>query len=359
MTSLPESQTSTLLDIVAIADNFPPFPTPYPTHHPITLEPYVPFHLTQEDYQNHLSPVGLVRSPVLDELLNLNCPDFLFIRSSSPGEDGRWKNDVDCVCFSSEVVKGGHEEKGRVMQSLAERWRDEGKFMSRLEGWRNEKYMIYADPRSSAFKTIPIGTMSNGAFSLERAACALFGFMTNGVHMTAYEGEGSSMKIWVPRRSPTKPTWPSKLDNSVAGGIPAGMDPLTCMIKECAEEASLPEDLVRKRIRNVGSVSYFYITPDGYLQPEIEYTYDLSLPPRDSVEYVEPHPCDDEVESFALMSIPEVLDALHDRQFKPNCGLILVDFLIRHGFVTPENEPNLHSTGVRMHRQLGVAVPST
>lgn len=57
------------------------------------------------------------------------------------------------------------------------------------------------------------GTMSNKAFTLERAACAIFGLPTYGVHMTAYEGSGRDMKIWVPRRAETKATWPGKLDN--------------------------------------------------------------------------------------------------------------------------------------------------
>jgi hypothetical protein len=57
------------------------------------------------------------------------------------------------------------------------------------------------------------GTMSNKAFTLERAACAIFGLPTYGVHMTAYEGQGEDMKVWVPKRAKTKATWPGKLDN--------------------------------------------------------------------------------------------------------------------------------------------------
>jgi len=36
---------------------------------------------------------------------------------------------------------------------------------------------------------------------------------------------------------------------SVAGGIVAGMATLETMIKECEEEASLPEELVRRHVR--------------------------------------------------------------------------------------------------------------
>jgi hypothetical protein len=58
-----------------------------------------------------------------------------------------------------------------------------------------------------------------------------------------------------------------------------------------------------------------------------------------------------------LLSLPEVLEALHAGHFKPNCGLILVDFLIRHGLVTVENEPAFIQIQERMHRRLGVALP--
>jgi hypothetical protein len=57
-----------------------------------------------------------------------------------------------------------------------------------------------------------------------------------------------------------------------------------------------------------------------------------------------------------LLTIPEVLKALHAGEFKPNCGLIIVNFLIRHGVVTAENEPNLVEIATRCNRRLGLAV---
>jgi hypothetical protein len=36
---------------------------------------------------------------------------------------------------------------------------------------------------------------------------------------------------------------------------------------------------------------------------ELEYTYDLQLPPQDDPEYTRPKPHDDEVESFAVSPI--------------------------------------------------------
>jgi len=53
-------------------------------------------------------------------------------------------------------------------------------------------------------------------------------------------------------------SWPGKLDNSVAGGLPSGMTPLESMIKECMEEGSLAEDIVAPLIKPTGAVSYRY-----------------------------------------------------------------------------------------------------
>jgi len=47
-----------------------------------------------------------------------------------------------------------------------------------------------------------------------------------------------------------------------------------------------------------------------------------------------------------------VLDALHAGEFKPNCGLILVDFLVRHGLVAPEEEPAFFDIIWRTKRDL-------
>lgn len=190
-----------------------------------------------------------------------------------------------------------------------------------MSGWRNELYSIYGPGRRAAF-------------SLERSACALFGLATFGVHLTAYTGDvqDESLRIWVPRRAKNKSTWPSFLDNSVAGGITAGDSPYESMVRECGEEAGLGEDTVRSTMKQTGVISYFYRTKSGLCQPEIEYTYDLALSAS-----VELRPADGEAESFVLMSVDEILVRMRKGEFKPNCALALIDFLLRHGRITAES----------------------
>ena len=208
-----------------------------------------------------------------------------------------------------------------------------------LNGWRNELYPV---ERSSQF---PI--------SIERAGSALFGIVTYGVHMTAYVKLDNCIKIWVPRRAKNKQTFGGMLDNTVAGGISNGENPFECLVREAAEEASLPDYLVRSSAKACGVVSYFYISDQreggetGLLQPEVEYVYDLEIDPS-----VIPKPADNEVEGFYLWTVEEVQRALAEGQFKPNCAVVLLDFFVRHGILTADNEKHLIEIVSRIHRKL-------
>jgi 8-oxo-dGTP pyrophosphatase MutT (NUDIX family) len=213
-----------------------------------------------------------------------------------------------------------------------------------LKGWRNELYLITGN-RSQYEKRV----------TMERAGSALFGINSYGVHMTVYVRTEQGMKIWVPRRAKNKSTYGGMLDNTVAGGISNGEQPFECMVREAAEEASLPEELVRSNAKACGTVSYVHIRDEraqpgaevGLFQPECQHIYDMEVGPE-----VIPKPCDNEVEDFCLRTVEEVQKALVEGQFKPNCAAVLVDFFIRHGVLTAENEPDYVEIVSRLHRKL-------
>lgn len=208
-----------------------------------------------------------------------------------------------------------------------------------LSGWRNELY--------------PINASSQVPTSMERAGSSLFGIVTYGVHMTAYVKMKNGIKIWVPRRAKTKQTFGGMLDNTVAGGISSGENPFESLVREAAEEASIPENLIRSRAKSSGMVSYIYVREQraggesGLLQPEVEYVYDLEIDPS-----VVPKPADGEVEEFYLWTVEEVQKALAEGQFKPNCAVVLLDFFVRHGILTVDNEKHLIDIVSRIHRKL-------
>jgi 8-oxo-dGTP pyrophosphatase MutT (NUDIX family) len=213
-----------------------------------------------------------------------------------------------------------------------------------LSGWRNELYPIY-------------GPNKELILSMERSATPLFGVVTYGVHMTGYVETEEGMKIWAPRRAPTKQTYPGMMDNTVAGGLSTGEETFDCLIRECEEEASLPESLVRTA-KACGTLTYFHIRDSraggetGLCQPECQYIYDLKMPPD-----VIPKPGDDEAIDFQLLSVKEIQQALAEGRFKPNCAHLLLEFFVRHGIITAANEPDYIEIVARLHRRLEFPMP--
>jgi len=65
-------------------------------------------------------------------------------------------------------------------------------------------------------------------------------------------------------------------------------------------------------------------------------------PPRTKDPGVVPSNGDGEVEAFYLMPMDEVMESLRLQleEWKPNSALVAVDFLVRHGFVGPDDDPN-------------------
>lgn len=257
-----------------------------------------------------------------------------------------WQLDDDARTLT--LIQGkDEEERSAIMAGTTAAMRATNHFKV-LAGWRNELYPVY--DRGGEL-----------LLSMERAASCLFGIVTYGCHMTAYTkttGASSGMKIWVPRRAKTKQTYGGMLDNTVAGGIATGETPFSSMVREAGEEASLEEEMVQRRTRACGAVTYFHIRDaqaggeTRLLQPECQYVYDLELD-----EDVTPRPSDDEVEGFTLMTIDEVQSAMRSGEFKPNCALVMLDFFIRHGVLTAENEKDYVEICARLHRRLEFPMP--
>ncbi|KIH93009.1 hypothetical protein SPBR_02962 [Sporothrix brasiliensis 5110] len=228
-----------------------------------------------------------------------------------------------------------------ALDKLNQYWRAADAFKF-LRGWRDEPWPVY-------------GRTGELLFSVERAAAGLLGVVRYGVHLSAYvvDPTTKAIKIWVPRRAANKSTYPSMLDNTVAGGLMTGEDPFECVVREADEEASLPEAVVRAAARPIGIITYVYITDEraggeaGYIYPECEWVYDLPLPATTI-----PQPKDGEVESFMLCTVDEVRAQLAQGLYKPNCAVVLLDFMVRHGLLTRDNEPDYDAIVSRLHRVL-------
>lgn len=307
-----------------------------------------------EEAHMEMSPYGLYRLFVLGTLigytrrsvidaLERDFPDHIGIWNPPRGYQYAVERDAQLFLDVEESV----EALTLAINQVAETWR-EAKTFSVLEGWRNERYTIYNERREPLFH-------------LERAACALFGVVTYGAHLNVYipATQDAPMRMWCPRRSSTKATFPGMLDNSVAGGISNGLSAWETIVKEAGEEASIPEDVARECIKPAGAISYIYMDGDvddgaGWIQPEVQYVYDMPLSGVHADLQLRPN--DGEAENFELWTMDKVMEEVLAGHFKPNCAAVIVDFMIRHGIITAENEPDYVAILQRIHRRFDIPV---
>jgi hypothetical protein len=199
----------------------------------------------------------------------------------------------------------------RVLDGL----RQEG----RIAGWRNEMFRVGTD-----FSAEPL-------LKMERAGAPLFGVTSYGVHVNGYVRDPQGLSMWVGRRSATKPNYPNMLDNLCAGAIAFGMGVSQTLIKEAGEEASIPESIAG-RAHPVGAIRYC-CEGDGGLRPDVLFVYDLELP----ADFT-PSPSDGEIAEYMLWPIEKVAARVRDTfEFKFNCNLVIIDFLIRHGVIAADD----------------------
>jgi hypothetical protein len=117
------------------------------------------------------------------------------------------------------------------------------------------------------------------------------------------------------------------------------------IVKECQEEAGVSREMAAKCIP-AGAVSYFSELPRG-LSPEIQFVFDLQLP-HDFV----PKAMDGEVGAFYHLTVEEVMKKIVTPEYKPNCAMVLLDFFMRKGIISPDNQKKYLEILVGMHVDL-------
>ena len=230
------------------------------------------------------------------------------------------------------------QQRTQLVHDTLRSGHDSGK-VEALRRWNKEIFAIYDSDGQHIMDMVGSGL-------------PLFGVIVFGVHMIAYTRTEEGRKYWVPRRSKTKMSYPGKLDNTVGGSLASGERAIDCMVRESAEEASLPEEYTRANLKACGALSYqMSLTDTGKpgCQHQVQFLYELELP-----QNMIPKPCDGEVEDFSSKSLAEVQEALAGGEFKWNCAMTWMAYFIRHGIVNPENEPDLEEICSRLHRKLDI-----
>lgn len=169
--------------------------------------------------------------------------------------------------------------------------------------------------------------------SLNRSVVAHFGITAYGLHVNGLVRQADgNLALWVARRAMDREVEPGKLDNLIAGGQPIGLGITENLVKEANEEAGFGPDIAARAVA-VGTVTYRRETTVG-LKNDVLFCYDLELATGQT-----PHNTDGEVESFELWPVDRVIHSLtHDlAAWKFNVPLVVIDFLLRHGFIKPDH----------------------
>ncbi|KAH7315266.1 hypothetical protein KP509_21G041900 [Ceratopteris richardii] len=187
------------------------------------------------------------------------------------------RDDADSYALSDTVVTLHHD-----LKSEADRTSSVNRCLKTLNekgiipGWRDEMYPVVNSFGASPF------------FSLERAAVPYFG--TKSVGLSVREN----------------------------------------VIKECEEEASICQEIAERALP-VSAVSYEDIDSSRFKR-DVLFCYDLELP----LDF-KPFNQDGEVDSFMVLPVEEIKQILESTEsYKPNCALVVIDFLIRHGYIAPD-----------------------
>lgn len=230
------------------------------------------------------------------------------------------------------------EERNEVVNSMLLAEKKKNTFAS-LRKWAGEVFPIY-------------GPKKELVLSMEGAATPLFGVVRYGVQLLAYQKADAGISVWIARRAKSKKTFPGMLDSTVGGSLPTGESPFECLVREAEEEASFSPSLIRDLAKPCGTLSYINITDQrtggelGLICPEVQYLYEMQLP-----ENIKPRPGEDDVEEITLLNVEQLKYELATGQFTPTHGCVLLDFFIRHGILTAENEPDYIEITSRLHRK--------
>ena len=204
---------------------------------------------------------------------------------------------------------------------------------NRVRKWRNETFDVAA-----RWGELPI-------FRLDRGAVPFFGVRAYGVHLNGYRREREQTLLWVGRRAPDKHVAPDKLDNLVAGGIGNGHGVFDTLIKECDEEAGLPEALAA-RATPAGAVTYRMENNEG-IRDDVLFVFDIEVP----ADFA-PKNSDGEIARFDLMPAVSVIERIRTtNDFKFNVNLVVLDFAVRHGLIGPD-DPEYLDVASGLHRPL-------
>lgn len=203
-----------------------------------------------------------------------------------------------------------------------------------------------------------------------RIPCFLKGFLgilTVGVHLNVFSRDYNTgeFSIWVSQRARGRDVaYPGMLDQIVAGGVDIDdeiegyLAPSKTLIREAREETGLSIDWETRtvatpgtptvpkidlgKVQRVSNITFFdkkdwkagNLNKD-HLEPGLRIIYDLEI--KEPKKF-HPQGIEEGIEKLECMNVSEVKKSLLANKWKPNCGLVMLDFLLRRNIINADND---------------------
>lgn len=184
---------------------------------------------------------------------------------------------------------------------------------------------------------------------------AYLGILQVGAHLTIYRE--NPLEIYVQRRSSEASSYPSRLDQSAAGGLRHNETVRQGVIRELGEELGM--ELVpraRTEARYDGSVVFSTTRPlcaknlAKTLEISTKACFSLKVGRGENILKTSNEP---DVKGFTWMNKDQVLAALKEDMFKPNSALVMIRFLMARGVIKEGYEENFET----LRRSLTADIP--
>lgn len=181
---------------------------------------------------------------------------------------------------------------------------------------------------------------------VDRNAAPFFGATSAGVHLHCFVRTEGGVEVWMAQRALDKATFPGYWDPTVAGGHPSGLSLRENMLKEAAEEAGLAA-AEAAQAHSTGVLSQMTAKDDGScLKQSLYFVWELEV-----ATGWEPRAADGEVAGFERWDMQRVEAEVREGELlRPAMRLVMADFLMRHGVITPDSEPDYVSIQRVMHQ---------
>jgi hypothetical protein len=143
--------------------------------------------------------------------------------------------------------------------------------------------------------------------------------------------------------------YPDKLNSIMCGSRRAGKSPLECIARKCFDKAFLPIEYTRAKIRACSVLRYQMTRTDEgkeVCQDQVQCLREMQMG-KDSLLV----PGNGEGHEFGFMALEEVANALRKGEFRNDCSVMWMAFLVRRGHLNAKNGTNLVEIEAREHRR--------